>query len=63
MLRRSGLVTLPLLIASGIFAAADADTQDVSFDKALQIPEAVLQPASTKFVWKIIWQPCLCAHY
>jgi hypothetical protein len=44
--RSALLFSLSLLVATGAFAAAagDPDTQEVSFDKPVQIPEAVLQP-------------------
>jgi hypothetical protein len=46
MLRRSCLLlSLSMVPAACLFAAAaDTDTQDISFDKPVQIPEAVLQP-------------------
>jgi LPXTG-motif cell wall-anchored protein len=40
--RHTLVVLLPLLLSVG--APADTVTQDVSFDKPVQIPEAVLQP-------------------
>ena len=42
LVRHTLVVLLPLLISVG--ASADTDTQDISFDKPVQIPEAVLQP-------------------
>lgn len=47
MINRSSLfLSLSFCLASSMFAgyAADTDSQDVSFDKPVQIPEAVLQP-------------------
>lgn len=45
-IRSSSVFSLCLLLASSAFAGAagDLDSQDVSFDKPVQIPEAVLQP-------------------
>jgi hypothetical protein len=49
MLMRSGLlISLPLLLTTTMFATVDADTQDISFDKPVEIPEAVLQPGKYK---------------
>jgi LPXTG-motif cell wall-anchored protein len=47
-LRSNLLLSLPLLFTASLFAASDADTQNVSFDKPVQIPEAVLQPGKYK---------------
>lgn len=48
MLARSTVfLSLSLLIAATVFAG-EPDTQEVSFDKPVQIPEAVLQPGQYK---------------
>lgn len=45
MFLRVSLVCLAVSFSSiGLFAAPDSDSQSVSFDKPVQIPEAVLQP-------------------
>ena len=48
MIFRSSLIlSLPLLVTTAAFAAgaaAGTDTQDISLDKPVEIPEAVLQP-------------------